>query len=231
VCGWQARVCGAASSDDLARAYRVCQEGRVQSPAFLLYPLVPGMPMSSRLQPASCPHDRRVAARRVLALAMAAATCAVLVAVFGPPVGRNPASRRGPRAEGGRSARFHIALRTGLAPETRLSANLQDGDLASALLMYGELTGRTCLPNTNPPLERLDDFLGRRLSRWRLIRRPPPADSGIRYHGDGRFSAQEMQERLETVLSAAGLTLAPVGERYLRIERVAQPARSPPEGH
>lgn len=110
-----------------------------------------------------------------------------------------------------------ISLRHGLAADEKLTAYIDATDLASAVRMYGELTGRTLLPQTNSPLERLDDFAGRRLSRWHLVKRSPQPGSGIQYHRDGRLSAGEAKEELETLFRAAGLRPVPVGRRYFRV--------------
>jgi hypothetical protein len=124
-----------------------------------------------------------------------------------------------PVSGGGAAAPAGIPLRAGLAPEEKLTALVDERNLPQALLMYAELTGRRLLPLTNSPLERLDDLAGGRLSRWRLVRRPLPPNSGLSFHRDGRLSAVEVKEELEAVFARRGIRVEPVGAGYLRVVR------------
>jgi hypothetical protein len=128
----------------------------------------------------------------------------------------------GPLA-GGRS----IPLRPGLSPSDHLTANLEFTNLAQALAVYGNLTGRLWLPRTNTLLERLDTLTAHRLSRWGLVRPAPVCDSGVRVHRDGLFSAREARELAETFFLAHGVAIEPVGTRYLRVAATNLPPARP----
>lgn len=124
---------------------------------------------------------------------------------------------------GGRS----IPLRPGLSPSDHLTANLEFANLAQALTVYGDLTGRQWLPRTNTLQERLDTLTGHRLSRWGLVRPAPVCDSGVRVHRDGLFSAREAKELAETFFLAHGVAIEPVGARYLRVAATNRPPARP----
>ena len=113
-----------------------------------------------------------------------------------------------------------IFLRSGLAPDERMTVHLERLSIPQAKLMYAELTGRNLLPRTTDLLERLDDLSRERLSQWRLIRRQPRPSSGIEYHRDGSLSALEVKERLESFFNTQGLAPVPEGSGNLRIVRL-----------
>jgi hypothetical protein len=110
-----------------------------------------------------------------------------------------------------------IALRQGLSSAQRISASPAQANFAQLRLMYSELTGRDALPKTDSALKRLDDFSGKKLTGWHLVNLPPAADFGIRYHGDGRWSAQELKEALESRFAAAGFDVVPEGDTGFRL--------------
>src|SRR5207245_177787 len=111
-------------------------------------------------------------------------------------------------------------LRADLPPDRKMTVKVGETNLAPALSMYAELTGRVLLPRTNSVLERVDDFFGGRLSRWHWITRSSDPGSGIIYHGDGLFTALEVKERLESLFQTNGILVTPDGEKYFRALQV-----------
>src|SRR5258706_5762930 len=92
-----------------------------------------------------------------------------------------------------------LPLRAGLAPEAKLTANLDGISLRRAVLMYAEVTG-TKSSDLGGWKQGLDEFFGGRLSRWHVVKMPVRPPSGIVFHGDGRWTAGELKESLETIL-------------------------------
>ncbi len=119
-----------------------------------------------------------------------------------------------------------IALRPGLDPDEKLTASIEPSDLAKTQRMYSELTGRELVPSSLGWRERLDRALGGRLSRWRILRLSPRPESGVCFHRDGRFSAEEVKEELEAAFLAAGLAPIPAGSRGYRLIRVGVAGQS-----
>jgi hypothetical protein len=130
-----------------------------------------------------------------------------------------------PSSAHSRSVPAKISLRQGLDPREKLTAYVDERNLGKALLMYSELTGREILPLTNSPLQRLDRQFGNRLTKWHIVKRAPAPDTGISYHRDGRFSAGEIKEQLETLFHRSGIRVVPHGANYLRVLRAGQGAR------
>ena len=97
-----------------------------------------------------------------------------------------------------------------------MTVDLAETNLTRALLAYSDLTGRTLLPRTNRLAERIDEFCGGRLSRWHLIKPATRPDTGVDYHRDGLFSADEVKEHLEALFNANGIRVAAVGRKYFR---------------
>ena len=117
-----------------------------------------------------------------------------------------------------------LPLRAGLAPSERVTMDMNQTNLAPALAMYSELTGRTELPKKGPVLEQLDESLGNSLSRWHIVKRAPRVPSGIEYHRDGLFSVVEVKAHLEALFVANGLVLVPDGKKHFRVLRPANHA-------
>ncbi|MBM3835701.1 MAG: cation acetate symporter [Verrucomicrobia bacterium] len=111
-----------------------------------------------------------------------------------------------------------IALRSDLSPDQRMTVHLTVTNLSQALAIYGDLTGRQSGPHTNG-LEKLDDLLRGQLSRWSLIQRSAVPDSGVRVHGDGQLTANEVKEGLEAFFKTNGVALVPEGARHFRVEQ------------
>ncbi len=109
-----------------------------------------------------------------------------------------------------------ISLRPGLTPDTKMTVNMSETNVAKTLAMYAELTGRTLLPRTNSWVERIDGFLGGRLNRWGWVKIAPRPESGVFYHGDGLFSAAEVKEHWEALFRTNGITVVPEGTKYFR---------------
>src|ERR1051325_10783619 len=109
-----------------------------------------------------------------------------------------------------------IPLRPDLPAETHMTVNLAETNLNQTLAAYAELTGRTLLPRTNSFSERMDEFFGDRLSRWRLVNPAPPPNTGVAYHRDGRFSASEVKEHLEALFRTNGIVVMPEGANSFR---------------
>jgi Na+(H+)/acetate symporter ActP len=114
-------------------------------------------------------------------------------------------------------SRDSIPLRPGLSPDQRMTVNLDSPTVAQALAIYAELTGRQLLPNTNSITQRVDELLGGKLSRLKIIPRTPISDSGVREHGDGMFTAAEVKAAIEAQLSTNGLALVAVGEKGFQV--------------
>jgi hypothetical protein len=109
-----------------------------------------------------------------------------------------------------------LPLRAGLSLSDRVSVDMNQTNLAQALVMYSELTGRAQLPKTSPISQQVDEFFGGYLSRWHLVRRPMRISIGIEYHRDGLFSVGEVKDRLEALFAANGLVILPQGKKYFR---------------
>jgi hypothetical protein len=107
-----------------------------------------------------------------------------------------------------------VPLRSGLAPDDKLTVQIDDTDLSKCLALYAELTGRELWPGRKSALQRFDEALGYKLSRWGWIKPFFAPSTGIIYHRDGRFRADEVKEQLERVLRSAGLVPIPQGRDY-----------------
>jgi hypothetical protein len=112
-----------------------------------------------------------------------------------------------------------IPLRAGLSRSDRITVDVNQTNLAQALIMYSELTGRTQLPKTTPISQQLDEFFGGYLSRWHFVRQPPRVSSGIEYHRDGLFTVGELKDHLESLFAANGFVLVPEGKKNFRVVR------------
>jgi hypothetical protein len=112
-----------------------------------------------------------------------------------------------------------LPLRADLLASDRVTVDMHQTNLAQALIMYSELTGRTQLPKTSPMSQQVDEFFGGYLSRWHLLKRPPQIRSGIEFHRDGLFSVGELKQHLEVLFAANGLVLVPDGKRHFRVIR------------
>jgi Na+(H+)/acetate symporter ActP len=93
---------------------------------------------------------------------------------------------------------------------------MSDTNIARALGLYAQLTGRTLLPRTNGLVGRIDTFFGGRLSRWGWVTIPPYPSAGIFVHGDGLFSAGQVKEHLEGIFRTNGVIVVPQGESGFR---------------
>ena len=141
---------------------------------------------------------------------------------FGPlttKAAKNAAAAIGKQASQGTES---IALRPGLSPDQRMTVNLDSPTVAQALGVFADLTGRQLLPNTNSMAEQVDDLLGGKLSQLKLVARTPTADSGVREHADGPFTAMEVKTAIGAHLRMNGLAVVPVEEKGLRVERVVR---------
>ncbi len=115
-----------------------------------------------------------------------------------------------------------LPLRADLSPDTKMTVNMGETNVAKALLAYSELTGRTLLPRTNSLMERIDSFGGGRLSRWHWVKPARRPDTGVVYHRDGRFSADEVKEHWEAFFQTNGIVAVPEGEKYFRAVEAAK---------
>jgi hypothetical protein len=122
-----------------------------------------------------------------------------------------------------------VPLRAGLLPSERVTVNINQTNLAQALVMYSELTGRTQLPKTSPLAQRADEFFGGYLSRWHFVKLPPQIQSGIEYHRDGLFSVVEVKEHLEALFATKRLVLVPDEKKYFRVLQSPKPGGNRPE--
>jgi Na+(H+)/acetate symporter ActP len=109
-----------------------------------------------------------------------------------------------------------ISLRSDLSPDTKMTVNMSDTNIARALGLYAQLTGRTLLPRTNGLVGRIDTFFGGRLSRWGWVTIPPYPSAGIFVHGDGLFSAGQVKGHLEGIFRTNGVIVVPQGESGFR---------------
>jgi len=135
---------------------------------------------------------------------------ALLLIAFGINSGQRPAEAR------------NIPLRAGLSRSDRITVDISQTNLAQALVMYAELTGRTQLPKTNSISQQLDGFFGGYLSRWHFVRLPPRVSSGIEYHRDGLFTVGELKEHVESLFAANRLIIVPEGKKNFRVIRSSE---------
>lgn len=110
-----------------------------------------------------------------------------------------------------------VPLRSGLAPEDKVSVQLEGADLRQCIAMYAELTGREPWPGKKSALQRFDEAHGYKLSRWGWIKPFSAPNSGIIYHRDGRYSVSEVREYLEAVFKSAGLVPVCEGKWHFRL--------------
>src|SRR5437867_5899972 len=115
-----------------------------------------------------------------------------------------------------------LPLRADLAPDTKMTVNMGETNVAKALLAYSELTGRTLLPRSNSLMERIDSFCGGRLSRRHWVKPATRPDTGVVYHRDGRFSAGEVKEHWEAVFQTHGIIVVPEGKKHFRAVEAAK---------
>lgn len=143
-------------------------------------------------------------------LLMALLCSALLLIAFGINSGQGPAETR------------KIPLRAGLSRSDRITVDINQTNLAQALVMYSELTARTQLPKTSPISQQLDEFFGGYLSRWHFVRLPPRVSSGIEYHRDGLFTVGELKDHLESLFAANHLVIVPEGKKNFRVIRSSE---------
>jgi hypothetical protein len=122
-----------------------------------------------------------------------------------------------------RSDTSKLPLRVGLSPSERVTVDMNQLNLAQALIMYSELTGRTQLPKNTPISQQVDECFGGYLSRWHLVKRPPQIRSGIEYHRDGLFTVVEVKEHLDSFFAANAFVLVPDGKKHFRIIQSSKP--------
>jgi len=115
-----------------------------------------------------------------------------------------------------------IPLRIGLSRFDRITVDINQTNLARALVMYSELTGRTQLPKTSSISQQLDEFFGGYLNRWHFVRLPPRPSSGIEYHRDGLFSVGELKDHLESLFAASHLVIVAEGKKNFRAVRSSE---------
>jgi hypothetical protein len=115
-----------------------------------------------------------------------------------------------------------LSVRAGISASDRVTVDINQTNLAQALIMYSELTGRTQLPKTSPISEQVDEFFGGYLSRWHLVKARAPIRSGIEYHRDGLFSVGEVKDHLEEMFAANRLVIVPQGKKYFRAIRSSE---------
>jgi len=109
-----------------------------------------------------------------------------------------------------------IPLREGLHAEDRLTADLGQTNIAQTILMYADLTGLKIPPSKNGWIEDIDDRLHGLLTRVGF-KRSLLVDSGIRVHGDGRYTAGELKAQLEEQIRAAGFRPFADRDHHLRL--------------
>jgi len=115
----------------------------------------------------------------------------------------------------GASAYPTLPLRSGLAPNEHLTAQVESASLHQIVAMYGELTGRT--PGPAGWKENLNDLSGGHLAQWHVVTLPS-RPSLLSFHNDGRWRADELKETLETILRTNGLTIIAEGDRHFRLQ-------------
>jgi hypothetical protein len=116
-----------------------------------------------------------------------------------------------------------LPLRPGLSTSDRVTVDMNQTNLAQALIMYSELTGRTQLPRASSVSLQIDEFFGGYLSRWHIVKLPAQIGSGIEYHRDGLFTVGEVKEHLEKLFAANGLVIIPVGKKHFRVIQPSKP--------
>jgi Na+(H+)/acetate symporter ActP len=109
-----------------------------------------------------------------------------------------------------------LPLRPDLKPDQRVTISIGDPemmDMTRALAAYCELTGRVKLPVTNTFSESVDAMLGGRLTRWHVLHRTRPS-SWIQYHADGRLTASEAKQDLESFFRIHGILIVAEGTKH-----------------
>jgi len=118
----------------------------------------------------------------------------------------------------GASPAAGIRLRPEIQPDQRLTVQLDEADIQKCLTIYMDLTGRKLFPPTNGVLDRWDEAVDGRLSRWKLIPPLPAFNSGITFHADGALRASELKDKIEAILMRSHLQPVSVGKRYFRLQ-------------
>ncbi|MEW6158826.1 MAG: cation acetate symporter [Verrucomicrobiota bacterium] len=106
-------------------------------------------------------------------------------------------------------------LRPDLTPESHITVPPVT-NVAQALGIYSDLTGRQLIPRTNRFPERLDELLKGKLSEWRLVQPAGVYDSGVRVHADGALTAGDVKQKIETAFRDSGILLEPSGAEAFR---------------
>jgi Na+(H+)/acetate symporter ActP len=146
---------------------------------------------------------------------------AIWIAPFGPLTTK--AAKAAAAAQTNQAAASTpVPFRAGLGPDERVTVNLAVSNVAEALTIYADLTSRQLLPRTNSIVEKVDELLFGQLSRHQWIQPAVRPDSGVRVHGDGLYSAREVKETMEAVFKANGISVLPVGDKYLRVLETAK---------
>lgn len=146
---------------------------------------------------------------------------AIWIAPFGPLTTK--AAKAAAAAQTNQAAASTpVPFRAGLGPDERVTVNLAVSNVAEALTIYADLTSRQLLPRTNSIAEKVDELLFGQLSRHQWIQPAVRPDSGVRVHGDGLYSAREVKETMEGVFKANGVSVLPVGDKYLRVVETAK---------
>ena len=104
-----------------------------------------------------------------------------------------------------------LPLRADWSPADKLTAHLDQLTLPQALLMYGEITGRTRLPRNESVSTRLDTLFGGLLNRWHLTKSAAPPGTGIILHRDGLSSVEELKASLEKYFAENHVVFAAEG--------------------
>ena len=113
-----------------------------------------------------------------------------------------------------------MLLRPGLSPDQRATLTTEDLSSADALAAYAQLTGRSMLVNSERFSERLDDMLGRRLSRWSWIKRSP-VRTPVQFHNDGLYTVAEIKQHIEQMLQTNRIVILPEREKNFWVLSVA----------
>jgi cation/acetate symporter len=167
-------------------------------------------------------HDTNPAILTRLPLPEKAPADSTWLSPFGPLTTK--AAKAAAAALTNRPAAPSIPLRADLLPTYHITVNLNNLTLTQAVAIYTDITGRRPAPSTNAIAD-LDDALGGRLSEWKVIKRAPEPDSGVRVHADGVYTPIEVKEAVELFFKTNGFSVSLVGEKSFQLV-ATDPAKS-----
>jgi hypothetical protein len=109
-----------------------------------------------------------------------------------------------------------LPLRSDLKPTQRVTAHIDETNIAEAVEMYAELTGRRWLRGTNTAIQNVSLMTRDRIAQWGWVRSAPKSGT-IQYHADGARTVSELKEELEALFKRNDVEVAAQGEKAFRV--------------